>query len=73
MKQIDYMMRVKYSDNSQVWNEDNSVIVSDHITIRQHAQQLIDKWNRHLKPKEKKKVLVMVRNLPKKYIKPIPS
>ena len=71
MKQIDYMMRVKYSDDSQVWNEDNSAIVNDYVTIRQHAQLLIDKWNKHLTSKKERRILIMVRNLPKKYIRAI--
>jgi len=60
-------MRLKYKDNSYVWNEDYSAIVSDHITIRQHAQQTVDRYNKD--PHRRKKVeLVMVRNLPKRYI-----
>lgn len=72
MKQIDYQMRVKYSDNSSAWNEDNSAVVSDSITNYQHAQKTVDNYNKN--PNQKKKmILVMVRNLPKKYIKPILS
>jgi hypothetical protein len=64
-------MRLKYSDNSNSWNEDNSAIVDNKITIRQHAQQTVDRYNKNPKLGKKRIVLILVRNLPKKYIRPI--
>lgn len=57
-------MRVKYEDNSSEWNEDNGAMVADNVTIGQHAKQTVDKYNKQLKPNQKKMVFIVARTLP---------
>lgn len=57
-------MKVKYADaeDSSAWEEPITVFVDTHVTAEQHAQETVDYFNRTLKPHEKERKLVSVKD-----------
>jgi hypothetical protein len=63
MKMINYVMKVNYAaatDDSSAWDEPMSEVVEDNVTAEEHAQSIVDFFNRTLRPGERPRKLVSV-------------
>lgn len=60
MKQINYTMFVKQVNSDFTWEEPMTENVQDDVTTEQRANQIVDMFNRTLRPGEKARELVKV-------------